>query len=510
MTSALYFVFLSSASRDDKTHPLCFLFALLGIDTEFGLEINAYKSGYMCKAEAVVNMKEEEHKQGKHPLLSIKSLCLLTLLLLCWMPTRADSGDSHSENADSLSEDLPNLHALYQQEHNWFGASDWLQVQVKQQQVNLPVYAWITNLVPPRLWGTNLYQVCRACFLGRAADGAQDYLRTQHAWTEALHEHLQEARQLTKRAWWSNANQRAQGFLHRLYHERGILSTVIVALTWLPYTAITEAVIEPMLIGPLHTICPLFQVAYFGTLNFTHTLYRNLRHSFTFGNDVLTLPSRVKLTPSGWQRFPSGTWQIAGEEVRSKDIKQDIAAELNDALLVRVLASPLRPVIAATLLNERTSPPSNTEEMWQSIQHELTHTELLRRIYFVEMTIAAARALIDLHATHLNARLRDGTLAAENYRQLQGQLGMLHRDVFTLELHLKKLIVITQALNNSHNDMVSVNFQQPAKLTQQALQALLTDLQRIFQLQTSEDVLLTRYIAKFTENDFISNVTTKK
>ena len=486
------------------------LLVLPGIDTEFGLEIKAYKSGYMCKVEAVMNMKKEEHKQGKHPLLLIKSLCLLALLLLCCMPARAGSTDSHSENSDRLSEDLPNLYALYQQEHNWFAASDWLQVQVKQQQVNLPVYAWITNLVPPRLWGTNLYQVCRACFLGRAADGAQDYLRTQHVWTEALHEHLQEARKLTKLAWWSDAKQRAQGFLHRLYHERGILSTVLVGLTWLPYTAITEAVIEPMLIGPLHTICPLFQVAYFGTLNFTHTLYRNLRHSFTFGNDVLTLPNRFKLSMSGWRRFPNGTWQIAGEEVHSKDIEQDIAAELNDALLVRLLSSSLRPVIAATLLHARTSPAPSTEEMWQSIQHELTHTELLRRTYFVEMTIAAARALIDLHAKHLNARLRDGTLAAENYHQLQGQLGMLHRDVFTLELHLKKLIVITQVLNNNHNDMVLVNFQQPAKLTQQALQALLTDLQRIFQLQTSEGVLLTSHIDKFTEYDFIANATTKE
>ena len=430
-------------------------------------------------------------------------LCLLALLLL-GAPTAAGS--------ERLSTDLQQILATYQQERNWFAATDWLQVQVGQQLVAMPVFAWVTNLVPPRLRGTNLYQVCRTCFLRGEAAGVQDYLRTQHTWTETLHTYLQEARQLTRLAWWDNASQRARGFLHRLYHERGILSTVIVALTWLPYTAITEGVIEPMLIGPLHTICPLFQVAYFGTLNFTHTLYRNTHHSLTFGGNALNLSSRLSLALSGWRRFPRGIWQIAGEDVRSKDIKQDIAAELDDTVLVHLLSSPLRPVIAAALLTPTPSPAAapSTEAMWQSIQHELTHAEFLRRVYFVDTTIAAARALIDLHANHLDARLRDGTLPAVRYRQLQGQLGALQRDVFTLELHLKKLIVVTQVLDNSHRDAVWVDFQQPAKLTQQALQALLDDLRRIFQLQTSEDVLLAHHIAKFAEYDFILNVTTKK
>lgn len=430
-----------------------------------------------------------------------KVLCLL--MLLC-MPT--------AEGTASLSTDLQHMHVRYQHDSNWFAASEWLQVQFKQQQVDLPVYKWVTYLVPPRLQGTNLYQVCRTCFLHGKVDVAQDYLRDQHAWTEALHGYLQEARHLTQRAWWSNASQRARGFLHRLYHERGILSTVLVGLTWLPYTAITEGVIEPMLIGPLHTICPLFQVAYFGTLNFTHTLYRNVRHSLTFGGDAITLPSRLKLSLSGWRHFPNGIWNIAGEEVRSKDIAKDIAEELNDTVLMRLMASPLRPIIASTLLKTEATPlaTQNTEMVWQSVQRELTHPELLRRIYFVEMTIAAARALIDLHASHLDNHLRDGTLAAANYRQLQGQLGALQRDVFTLELHLKKLIVITQVLDNSHRDMVWIDFQQPAKLTQQAVMALLADLRSIFQLQPSKDMLLAGQIAKFNEYNFILNVTTKK
>ena len=430
-------------------------------------------------------------------------LCLLALLPL-YAPV--------ADGSERLSTDLQQIHTTYQQEHNWFATTDWLQVQVKHQRIDMPVFTWITNLVPPRLQSTNLYQVCRTCFLHGDAADAQDYLRAQHTWTEKLHGYLQEARHLTQATWWSNASQRARGFLHRLYHERGILSTVIVALTWLPYTAITEGVIEPMLIGPLHTICPLFQVAYFGTLNFTHTLYRNMHHSLTFGGNALTMPSRLNMALSGWQRLPRGTWQIAGEDVRSKDIEKDIAAELDDTVLMYLLSSPLSPVIAATLLSSAPSPEAaqNTEAMWESIQRELTHAEFLRRVYFVETTISAARLLIDLHASHLDTRLRDGALPAAHYRQLQGHLGALQRDVFTLELHLKKLIVITQVLDNSHHDAVLVDFQQPAKLTQQALQALLDDLQRIFQLQTSENMLLTGHMAKFAEYDFILNVTTKK
>lgn len=411
-----------------------------------------------------------------------------------------------------LSADLQQIHARYQHDSNWFAASAQLQVQVERQQVDLPVYTWVTNLVPPRLQGTNLYQVCRACFLHGDADGTQDYLRDQHSWNEGLHAYWQKARQLTRLAWWSNAGQRAHGFLQRLYHERGVLSAVFVGLTWLPYTAITEGVIEPILIGPLHTICPLFQVAYFSTLNFTHTLYRNLRHSLTFGDDALTLSSRLRLASSGWQRFPRGTWHIAGEEVHSKDIEQDIAIELDDAVLMRLLSSSLRPIVAATLLASETSLAvrQSTEPMWQSIQRELTHVELRRRIYFVATTVAAARVLIALHASHLDARLQDGTLAAKNYRQLQGQLGALQRDVFTLALHLKKLIVITQVLDNSHSDTVWVNFQRAAQLTQRALQALLVDLRKIFQLQLSEKLGLAGQVAKFAEYDFILNVTTRK
>ena len=424
-------------------------------------------------------------------------LCLLAVLL-----------SPAAQGSAQLSADLQQIHASYQHDSNWFAASAQLQVQVRRQQIAVPVYAWVTNLVPPRLQGTNLYQVCRACFLHGDADGTQDYLRDQHSWSEHLHTYMQKARQLTRPAWWSNAAQRARGSLQRLYHERGILSAVFVGLTWLPYTAITEGVIEPILIGPLHTICPLFQVAYFSTLNFTHTLYRNLRHSLTFGDDALTLSSRLRLASSGWRRFPRGTWHIAGEEVHSKDI----TAELDDAVLTRLLSSPLRPVVAATLLSRDTSLAvrQSTEPMWQSIQRELTQVELLRRVYFVATTVAAARALIALHASHLDARLQDGTLAASNYRQLQGQLGALQRDVFTLALHLKKLIVITQVLDNSHSDTVWINFQQVAKLTQRALQALLVDLQKIFQLQTSEELNLAGQVAKFAEYNFILNVTTKK
>ena len=424
-------------------------------------------------------------------------LCLLAVLL-----------SPATQGSAQLSADLRQIHARYQHDSNWFTASAQLQVQVKRQQMAVPVYTWVTNLVPPRLQGTNLYQVCRACFLHGDADGVQDYLRDQHSWNEGLHTYMQKARQLTRPSWWSNAAQRARGSLQRLYHERGILSAVFVGLTWLPYTALTEGVIEPILIGPLHTICPLFQVAYFGTLNFTHTLYRNLRHSLTFGDDALTLSSRLKLALSGWRRFPHGTWHIAEEEVRSKDI----TAELDDAALTRLLSSPLRPVVAATLLARETAPAvrQSTEPMWQSIQRELTHVEARRRIYFVTTTVAAARALIGLHASHLDASLQDGTLAAKNYRQLQGQLGALQRDVFTLALHLKKLIVITQVLDNSHSDAVWVNFQQVAQLTQRALQALLLDLQKIFQLQTSEKLHLADHVAKFAEYDFILNVTTKK
>ncbi len=425
--------------------------------------------------------------------------CLLLLLL----PALAKS-------ADQLSSDLQQIHAAYRQEHNWFAATNWLQLQTKRQVLDLPVYAWLAHLVPPRLQGTNLYQVCRACFLYGDTARTRDHLRTQHAWTEELHTHLQSAKKLTQVTWWRDTSQRARGFLHRLYHERGILSAVFVGLTWLPYTAITEGVIEPMLIGPLHTICPLFQVAYFGTLNFTHTLYRNLRHSMTFGGDALTLDSRLKLALRSQQRFPHGIWHIAGEEVHSKNITPDIADELDDTVLIRLLSSPLRPVIAAALLQTQPLTNSDTTPMWQNIQRELTHTQQQRRVYFVTTTIAAAQTLIALHLSHLGARLQDGTLPAANYRQLQGQLGALQRDVLTLALYLKKLIVITQVLDNSHRDTVLLNFQQPAKLTQHSLQALLADLQRIFALQISATTLMSQHIAKFAEHDFILNITTKK
>ena len=440
---------------------------------------------------------------------------LSLLLVLCYAPALYSTPVLHDGGGQQLHDDLQQILAAYRRDSNWFAADTWLPVQVKGQKLNVPVYPWVARLVPSRLQGENLYQVCSVCFLGDDKLG-RNYVREQHTWGEQLREHWHEARQLLRPSWWRNTIQRGHGFLHRLYHERGVLSTVLVGLTWLPYTAITEGVIEPMLIGPLHTICPLFQVAYFGTLNFTHTLYKNVQHTLTFGGEALTLPRRLRLSLSGWRRLPRSTWQIAGQEIESGKIEHSMAAELGDAVMVQLLSSAaLRPVLTTVLLatteQEAAKKKSEASEH-EAIYRELTHAELWRRVYFVEMTVSVARTLLALSAKHLDLRLHDKELAAAQYRRLQGQLGKLHRGMLALEFHLKKLIVITRVLDSNYRDMVLVDFQRSAQLTQQVLQALLANLDKIFHLQTSEDTsaLFAQRMAEFAEYDFIVDVTAKK
>ena len=431
---------------------------------------------------------------------------LILLLVLCYAPVMHGAGQLH--------DDLQRILSAYQRDSNWFAADAWLPMRVKGQKLNVPVYPWVARLVPPRLQETNLYQVCRACFLGDDELG-RNYVRERHTWGEQFREHWHEARQLLQLSWWRNAMQRGHGFLHRMYHERGVLSTVLVGLTWLPYTAITEGVIEPLLIGPLHVVCPLFQVAYFGTLNFTHTLYKNVQHSVTFGGEALTFPSRLRLALSGWRRLPRSTWHIAGQETESAKIENDLAKELGDEVMVQLLSSAsLRPVLVAVLLaaTKHEAVQAGAADEHAAIYRELTHAELWRRVYFVEMTVTVARTLLVLSAKHLDLHLRDGALSAAHYRRLQGQLGMLQRGVFALELHLKKLIAITSVLDRSYRDAVLVDFHRPAQLTQQVLQALLANLANIFQLQASADAsaLFAQHLAKFAEYDFIVDVTAKK
>lgn len=422
----------------------------------------------------------------------------LLLTLLVSQPVSAHSLQDETQ----LSANVKQILQTYRQTQGlWFSAPRDFKVKVAGESTVIPDFLWVANLVPTRL--TSIYRICQTCLLRAQPD--RDHLRQRENW---LVTRLQAGRKFLQTDYWRATGHKAVAFLTRMHQERGALTTFLVAMTWLPYTAITEGIIEPILIGPLHTICPLFQIAYFGTLNFTHTLYRNIRHSVAFTAGKTGLLTRFRLGLRSWQGFPASKWEIQGMTVSS--VNAEMAEDQGDKTVSYLLKSPLQVAIAANILSPipRPSPPQGGDQ--RAIYLELTHPQSLRRVYFVHMLTDSARILTDLVTMHLDRQLEERKLAARLYKRMQANLGAINREIFALKLSLQKIIMMPDIFNASHTDMVYLNFHAVAETTYQTLVLLIDALSAITQadidraMSISAD--LTHKVTDFSAHDFIFNV----
>lgn len=408
-------------------------------------------------------------------------------------------------NETRFSADMEQILRIYRQtQGRWFSTQRDFRVKVKDKHVKIPNFLWIANLVPAEL--TSIYRICQDCLL--RTQPYRNYLRQRE---NGLVAHLRGGRRFLQADYWRATSHKATAFLTRMYQERGALTTFLVALTWLPYTAITEGVIEPMLIGPLHTICPLFQVVYFGTLDITHTLYQNIRHSVTFTADKTGLITRLKLGLRSWQGFPASEWEI--RDITISRVNTEMAEDQGDKLVSYLLKSPLQVVIAANILSpsSRSSIPQRDDR--RAIYLELTHPQSLRRAYFVDMLATSARILTDLVAMYLDQQLEEKKLATRSYKKMQTNLGVLNREIFAFKLSLQKIIEMPDVFNASHTDMVYLDFHTVAETVSQTLVLLIDTLSAITQADTDRATFLAadfaRKMAEFSDHNFILNVSEK-
>ena len=216
----------------------------------------------------------------------------------------------------------------------------------RNDYLRLPNYVWIANLT--NSLNTDDYRICEACLL-RKKWRERDYLMANNH-KHSIVKAVKSLDKYLKPKHWLYLKARAEGFLHKTYHERGLLAALLTAVTWLPYTAITELVIEPLLIGPLHVICPMFQILYFTAIDVTHAAYSNVLHSFSLHkNNDLSLPQRMRSVFTHYQRPKSGTWQLYGQDI--KQVNPAVSADYDDKLMNTLLRSEVAERVVINLLH---------------------------------------------------------------------------------------------------------------------------------------------------------------
>ena len=380
-----------------------------------------------------------------------------------------------------VSRDVLEIIDSYQQTAGrWFVASRSLKIQIDEQPIDIPAFVWVTNLVPPRLTDNHptIYQLCSECLLDRDSHTQmKHYLRRQPPFWHSFTEGIAGLKKFTKLDHWQHLRHRAEAYLVQLHRERGTLTSLLVALTWLPYTTITEVVIEPILIGPLHTICPLFQVAYFATLDFTHSLFRNIHHTITFADDKIPLMTRIKIAFAARQnKLPTKVWHVPELTIDQRRLNLAMTKLNGDALLEAPLNSALGATIAAKLITPHVPASDHLAHNEQeAIYHELSHQQRWRRVYFVKTLTTVAITLSELVTQRLNQQFADDRIF-ESHRQRRAHLGLVRKEIFALSLTLSKLITAPETLTDG---TVVVDFYQLATIVERALINLIDALEAI-------------------------------
>lgn len=437
-----------------------------------------------------------------------KKIYLGLILLVC-----SPLGHGGSVHQPRVTRDVIDILDSYQRTAGrWFVASHSLTVQVDKQLVDIPAFVWVANLIPPRLLTgdhPSVYQLCPSCLLD---DGShtrmKHYLRRDPHFWHGLTEKITGLKKFTNLDHWQYLRHRGEAYLVQLHRERGTLTSLLVALTWLPYTTITEVVIEPMLIGPLHTICPLFQVAYFATLDFTHSLFRNIHHTLTFAADKIPLPTRVKLAFAGRQtKLPTKVWHTSNLTIDRRRLNPAMTMLNGDALLEEPLKSSLGATVAVNLIEPRVlatrDPDHNDQEV---IQRELSHQQRWRRVYFVNSLTTVAITLSKLVTQKLSQEFADDRLF-ESYRQRRASIGIVRKEIFALSLTLSKLVSSPQTLAEK---TIAIDFYQLATIVESALNALIDALEAINDNHDDYPQLVTTFsstVKQLNDHPFIVNLT---
>ena len=413
-----------------------------------------------------------------------KTFTLCLLLVIC-------------ESASSFQ--LSKLIADYQSsKESWFsvtGGNRTYKLGAEDEQVlHFPNYVWITNLT--KSIDIERYRLCETCLL-RKKWIYRDYLREQESWVAHSKEYFSSLQRFFKADYWRLAKLKAHAYLTEMYHERGAMATALTALTWLPYTALTEGVIEPILIGPLHAVCPIFQVVYFGALNTIHSTYSNLLHSLSFYPNEISLGHRLSLLRQYYQHLPAGNWQAGEHDIN--EINPMVGEENNDPLTKRLLSSQLAKQVAANLLAPPTVWTKNDSSNQEVIYQQLINPARVRQIYLIDSIVQIAALLTNLVAKDLDTRIERQEINARDYRLRKGALGKAKKGIFVTEMHLKKYTIIPSLVKESHIAPVYVNFHLLAEITQQSLALLLNALTYIQQPNADYQSAIDAFVEKVKE-----------
>lgn len=390
-----------------------------------------------------------------------KRVYLGLVLLVCSPHGRGDSIQTN------VTEDVADIIDSYQQTAGqWFVVSRSFKARVDGRTIDIPSFVWVTNLIPPRLTHHHsVYQLCSLCLLDKDSHPRmKHYLRHQPHFGHELTDKVSGLKKFISLDYWRYLRHRGEAYLVQLHRERGTLTSLLVALTWLPYTAITEVVIEPMLIGPLHTICPLFQVAYFVALDFTHSLFRNIHHTLTFASDKIPLLTRIELAVAARQtELPTTVWWTPQLTIDRQRLNPAMTLVNGDQLLEAPLKSSSAATIAAELIAPRlpVHDPSHNEQ--EAIYRELSHQQRWRRVHFVKTLTNVALTLSEMLTQRLNQEFATYRVF-EDHRQRRAIIGTVRKEILTLSLTLNKLIAMPET-----NSSFVVDFYQLATIVERAL-----------------------------------------
>ena len=429
--------------------------------------------------------------------------CLALILALLSVP--------HTVYADSVQDILADYQnskggwfSVVQGEHTLRQRNN--RASKKDNILRLPNYVWIANLT--NSIDTDNYRICEACLL-RKNWRERNYLTTSNHKHSIVHA-IKSLDKYLKTEHWLYLKARADGFLHQTYHERGLLPALLTAVTWLPYTMITELVIEPLLIGPLHVICPLFQVLYFTAIDVTHSSYSNVLHSFSLHkNNDLSLPQRVLSIFTHYQQPKGGAWQLHGQDIKKVD--SSVSTDYNDRLVYNLLRSELAERIVINILR----PPPAKTVLSDSSDSSVAYAHLAsdkrdEQLRFVNLITVVPTILVSMLALDFKLKLEQKEIAAQDYRSKLGAIGKIRKGITTTEMYLKKTTFVPKMVKNSHNDPVYVNVQRLTEITYSALEKLIDALVALHAPDGDYDAAVNSYTAQvgeFSKADLVYNVT---
>lgn len=437
----------------------------------------------------------------------------LGLTLLVYSQLGHGGGVHHRGHQPKTAKDITEILDSYQRTAGrWFIASRSFKIQIDEQTIDIPNFVWVTNLVPPRLTDDrpNVYQLCPSCLLDKTNHARmKHHLRRQPNFWHGLTDKITDLKKFTDLDYWQHLRHRGEAYLVQLHRERGTLTSLLVALTWLPYTTITEVVIEPMLIGPLHTICPLFQVAYFATLDFTYSLFRNIHHTLTFAADEIPLTTRIKLSLAARQtKLPTKVWHTSELTIDQRRLNSAMAMLNGDTLLEASLKSSLGATIAVNLI----APRHVTDDLFsyphdeqETIYRELSHQQRWRRVYFVKSLTTVALTLSEQVIQRLSQQFADDRIF-ESHRQRRASLGTIRKEIFAMSLTLSKLVSSPKTLAEK---TIAIDFHQLATTIEHALNALIDALDAINDNHDDYPQLVTAFsatIEQLNDHPFIINL----